>query len=254
MTLLTFKWLTAVIIFVISLIAGFISIRFAYKHQRSLQIGDAAANGIFIGAALFHLFPGAVEEFHVLKMGDSAYLYSIMIILASFFFLTGIDQLIKKISSSENAMIGIGLLTITLSIHALIAGVALGLSETFEIGMIIFIAILAHKCFEMFAFIMVLHRQLQKHRNITIIFLLFSFITPIGIWLGIMSHVLIEAKWDNLLAACFNAFAAGTFLYIGLIDRHHAHYYPVPDSYHQYTRFLAAIGGVIVMGILGLVV
>lgn len=255
MTLLSFKWIAAGFIFAISLIAGFASLRFATKYQKQLQLGDAAANGIFVGAAIFHLFPSAIAQFHQLNITTeflSAYFYVLLIIGVSFLFLVGIDFIFNKIRPVENKIINAWLLTITLSIHAFIGGMALGISETVTIASVIFIAILVHKGFEMFAFVVILYRQLHTYRHVLLIFLIFTLITPLGIWLGIISDTYFQANIDNILTACFNAFAAGTFLYIGLIDRHHQHYHPALDSYHQYSRVLAAIAGVVMMAILSI--
>lgn len=251
MPLITFKWLAAFIILALSLTTGIASLRFAVKFQRQLQIGDAAANGIFIGAAIFHLFPAAIEGFHNVNVSP-AYLITLFLIILIIAILFIIDHITYKLSQHKNVLISVWLLTLTLSVHALIAGISLGISETFAIVSIIFFAILAHKGFEMFAFVINLHRRLQNYYQVMLLFFLFSFITPLGIWIGTLSDNIFRENTDNLLTACFNAIAAGTFLYIGIIDRHHTHYRPVLDSYQQYTRVLATLIGILVMSIVAI--
>ncbi|WP_423062844.1 hypothetical protein [Candidiatus Paracoxiella cheracis] len=55
MSLIFYKWLTAGILAVITLSAGLASLHFIRRNQQLLEIGDAFADGIFLGAAVFHL-------------------------------------------------------------------------------------------------------------------------------------------------------------------------------------------------------
>ena len=251
MTLLGFKWLAAIIILSISLLAGIASIAFANRYQKQLEIGDAVANGIFIGAALFHLFPSAIDDFRQMGL-YFVYIETIALIVFSFIILWLIEQVLLRKKEKVDRQTNVWLLTITLSIHALIAGVALGLSETLSIVSILFVAIIAHKGFETFAFVINLYRQLGKKTQVGLMLLVFSCITPIGILFGITSSTLLYAPIDNLLAACFSAFAAGTFLYIGTVHSHHLHHTHEKDSYHQYTKVVATIIGVVAMMIVGI--
>ena len=97
-----------------------------------------------------------------------------------------------------------------------------------------------------------LYRQLGKVFQVSLILVLFSFITPIGIMIGIGGNTYISARLDSLLTASFSAFAAGTFLYIGTVHSHHLHEGQQTDSYHQYTKVIATIIGVALMAIVGI--
>lgn len=251
MTLPGFKWLAAVIILSISLLAGLASIGFASRYKKQLEIGDAIANGIFIGAALFHLFPSAVHGFRQIGL-RFVYIEIIALIAFSFIILWLIEHVLLRQKETLSRQTNIWLLTITLSLHALIAGIALGISEIFSIVSILFIAIIAHKGFETFAFIINLYHQLEKKSQVVLVLIVFSVITPIGIILGIIGDQFLHTQLDNVLATCFSAFAAGTFLYIGTVHSHHLHHTYQTDSYHQYTKLIATIIGIAVMAIMGI--
>lgn len=251
MTLITFKWTATLTILVISIVAGFASLRFITKYHRLLLVGDAAANGIFIGASLFHLIPEARNAFANLGM-KHAFSTSLALAVSSFLLLLAIDRIAYQFQRHNEKVLGAWLITITLTIHALTTGIALGISESAALISIIFIAVIAHKGFEIFAFVVQLHRRLEKHLRVLTIFLLFSLVTPIGILLGIWSDSVTKISTGNLLTAYFNAFAAGTFFYIGTAHRHHKQYHHETDSHHRYNEVVALIFGVIGMGIVGI--
>jgi len=251
MTLTEFKWLAALIILSVSLLTGFASIAFATRHKKQLEIGDAIANGIFIGAALFHLFPSTVADFQDLGI-HFAYVQAISFIVFSFIILWLLEKLFLKKNQNLDRQTNVWLLTITLSIHALIAGTALGLSDTLSIASILFIAIIVHKGFETFAFVINVYRQLGKKAQVGLMLTVFSLVTPVGILFGIMSSTFIYAAVDKLLTAFFTAFAAGTFLYIGAL---HSHYLPqthVKDNHHQYVKVIATMLGIAAMMVLSI--
>lgn len=251
MTLFGFKWLAASIILFISLLTGFASIGFAHRYQRQLEIGDAVANGIFIGAAVFHLLPNAVRVFQPIGF-HFVYTKSIALVVFSFITLWLIEQVLLRRKEKLKRQTDVWLLTITLSIHALIAGAALGISETFSVVSILFIAIIAHKGFETFAFVVNLHRQLKRGLQISIILIGFSLITPIGIGLGLISDTFLHTRLDTILTGCFSAFAAGTFLYIGTLHSHHLHEHNHhKECYSRSVKFTATIVGVVAMMIVG---
>jgi len=251
MTLLEFKGLAATIILFISLSTGFASIGFANRYQRQLEIGDAIANGIFIGAAVFHLLPNAISLFRYMGF-HFVYTKSIALLVFSFITLWLIEQILLRRKERIRRQTDVWLLTITLSIHALIAGAALGISETFSIVSIIFIAIIAHKGFETFAFAVNLHRQLKKGLQISLMLIGFSLITPIGIGLGLIGDVFLHTRLDNILTGCFNAFAAGSFLYIGTLHSHHLHEHKHHKKcYSRPIKFTATVLGILAMMFVG---
>jgi solute carrier family 39 (zinc transporter), member 1/2/3 len=251
MTLLGLKWLAAGVILGITLLSGLLSVRFTSRYRQQLGIGDALANGVFIGAALFHLIPDAITNFQPIKT-DFIYLKVTGLIALSYLAFWSIEKVFMRTKRSTKHQVHIGILAVILSIHALIAGITLGLSGDFSMVSILFVAILAHKSFEAFAFIINIYRQIGRGYQLTMLLILFSLITPGGIILGMSTDLILPTHLNHLLTACFSAIAAGTFLYIGTTHSHHLHHH-YQDSHHQYSRFIATVIGVVLMGLVGLI-
>ncbi|MCH9770581.1 MAG: ZIP family metal transporter [Gammaproteobacteria bacterium] len=242
------KWSAASIIFVISCIAGLASLRLASQYQRFLAIGSAAANGIFLGAAIFHLIPHAIHGLYSLGHFN-AYAVSICLVIISLILLVFLDRSLRQ--DDHKSRFNAWLLTLTLSIHAFIAGLALGITENISLIIAILVAMVAHKGFEVFALVLNLYRTLQRLPIVIFILVAFALITPFGILLGCYSDYFLHADSATTVTACFNAFAAGTFIYIATAhDRRHRH--AGGDSYVQYNHFLATLGTFSLMGLLAI--
>lgn len=249
MNLLDLKWLAALVIFGVTLLTGFLSIGFTLRFRQQLEMGDAVANGIFIGAAVFHLLPEAISGFEA--VGSSfAYANTAILLLASYFVFWLIEKaLMLRNEKAAKRHVHVVILVIILSIHASVAGLTLGISETFSLVSILFIAIIAHKGFETFAFVINVYRQIGRGWTLRILLTLFALITPIGILIGMLGDAILHSHLDNLLTAAFSAIAAGTFLYIGTTHSHHIQN-KRHDSHQQYARLVATIAGVVLMALL----
>ncbi len=242
------KWLILAIIFAISVGSGFTTLHIANHYRKLVSMGEALANGIFIGAALFHLLPDAIDGFSQCQT-CSPYLIALLITALSFVALMVIERKITHRISNYRHIVQVGPLLITLSIHAFITGLALGISNSYVVVISLLIAILAHKAFEMFALVINLHKQLEQKNHIRLLFLLFSVVTPLGIFIGASSNHLLSLAANGVTTAYFNAICAGTFLYIATIHAHHRHH-PLGDSYQKYKQVLASIVGIAAMGVL----
>lgn len=250
MTLIEFKWLSAALIFLVSLASGFITLRLT-RYRRGLRVGDAAASGVFIGAALFHMLPESTERFANAPL-NFPILSALLVMLTSFVILLLFERGMLITTRGKAHWLSAWVLVLTLSIHALITGFALGLSTKLAVVSVIFVAILAHKSFEVFAFIHNLHRHLKNHSSILILLILFSLVTPLGIITGMENAIAMKVHSNALLTGCFNALAAGTFLYIATAHRHVKYPRLTTDSHHHYDQLLATIAGFTAMGILAI--
>ena len=200
MPLIDYKWLAAALIAVTTLVAGFGSLHFIRRYQRFLQIGDAFADGIFLGAAAFHLFPNAVhglgEYFTLLP----ALAFSLLTIAGGFFLLFFLERLIIRretqpgIACTASAWMLIGIL----SVHAFITGAALGISNTTISVSVLFFAILAHKGFESFALVIGLHRGWKKRYKVKLALFYFAFVTPLGVVLAAFLETLYQTQTVKL--------------------------------------------------------
>jgi zinc transporter 1/2/3 len=244
------KWLFLAIIFAISVISGFTTLHIANRYRKLVALGEALANGIFIGAAAFHLLPDAINSFTT-SHNALPYLYAIVIAAASFVALVLIESHVTSRIANYKHIARVGPLLLTLSIHAFITGLALGISSSYVVVISLLIAILAHKAFEMFALVINLHRQIKQKNHIRLLFFLFAFITPIGILLGASGNALLPLNDSSVLTAYFNSVCAGTFFYIATVHSHHRHH-PNGDGYQRYEQVLMTLLGVVLMGILAI--
>jgi len=108
---------------------------------------------------------------------------------------------------------------ISLSVHSLIAGIALGTEETLRKALVLLIAILAYKLSAVFALEVNLHRSgLHKIPKFKRAISFFGFITPLGIIIGLALTAMLNVREEQLVAIAFDSLTAGSFLYIALSD------------------------------------
>ncbi|MEI8055236.1 MAG: ZIP family metal transporter, partial [bacterium] len=113
-----------------------------------------------------------------------------------------------------------------------------GLAET----SMIFFAVIAHKGSESFALAVNLRHYNLSIKNIQKIITIFSFITPLGIFVASLVMYTLQTSTGNILGATLNAVAAGTFLYLGA-----EHMVEKTRSFESPIEILALILGVILM-------
>jgi zinc transporter ZupT len=208
-----------VLIFFVALLAG------AYPfyqriYQRgsanlsSFQSGEALASGVFLGAGLLHMLSDSALRFNQL-----GYQYPLPFLLAGLTFLillllehTGREVYEHRGESSPGFAI---LAFVMLSLHSFLAGAALGLSASLSVFIVILMAILAHKWAAGFALAVQITKSLLPLRSGLVLFLVFSVMTPAGIFAGHLVHSNLTSP--SLVEPIFTALAAGTFLYLGTL-------------------------------------
>eukprot|EP00162_Nutomonas_longa_P004814 comp15524_c0_seq1/m.23729 comp15524_c0_seq1/g.23729 ORF comp15524_c0_seq1/g.23729 comp15524_c0_seq1/m.23729 type:complete len:424 (-) comp15524_c0_seq1:30-1301(-) len=143
------------------------------------------------------------------------------------------------------------LVAVLLSFHALVEGAALGLANSVSDARSVFIAIFMHKAFASFALGINLQKsatlsQATKYKSVV----LFSASTPSGIIIGMLVSSSVTAATQGFVANCFQAIAAGTFLYIGIFEA------IVPElnkSHDKKLKFGLLLLGVATMSLAGLI-
>eukprot|EP00049_Salpingoeca_infusionum_P011572 m.201896 g.201896 ORF g.201896 m.201896 type:complete len:361 (+) comp14973_c3_seq2:185-1267(+) len=118
------------------------------------------------------------------------------------------NELVKLMSQPRHVLVT---LFVALSVHSIIAGLALGTAGNNSTAWAIFAAIIAHKVLAAFALghsvtlstVRVPWKQLS-------LFVAFSITTPLGIIIGALSHIESE-----ITTGYIKAVAAGTFLFLG---------------------------------------
>ena len=251
MTLVYYKASAALLIFLVSIATSFYLLKkkSALRHPESVELGEALASGIFLGIAFFHMLPESIRLF---GQAYSAITYPIpeAICLAGFLLMLFLERL-SVITSARHTSFSIPyILTLILVIHALIEGAALGVGATIPETAILFVAILAHKGSESFALCVTMLKHELPLRRITFFTLFFALMTPLGIGLGMMINELTYANHGAFLAATFDAFAAGTFIYISTL--HHIRFHKHTEETQGMLEFGFLVLGLVTMGVIAL--
>lgn len=251
MTLVIYKLLASILIFLVSIATVIYPLKnkSTFKHTESLGLGEALASGIFLGAAFFHMLPDAIHTFAQI---DASIKYPIAeaICVGGFLFLLFLERLSFTFPAIQSKSTIPYMLAITLIIHALTEGAALGVGSRFSEAFMIFIAILAHKGSESFALCVILLKHQLPARHVFLIVAFFSLMSPLGIWLGTAINWMTLADHGELAAAVFNAFAAGSFLYISTL--HHIHFHQHAKDSQGLVEFIFLLTGISAMGTIAL--
>lgn len=212
--MINFKLLAALLILVIALIAGYLPFKKKLQaKQFDFPIGEAIACGVFLGAGLIHMLGDASSEFL-----NAGYHYPFAFLLAglSFLLLLLLEHVGTEMKKQQTGTKSMALLaTIMLSIHSLLEGAAVGISGDFLTALILALAIIAHKWAASFSLALQINKSDFSFKSALTLFLIFAFMTPIGILLG--DIVLASTGAHPLWTPVFSSLAAGTFLYIGTL-------------------------------------
>ena len=221
MDLLTLKILSAFAIIAVGLIGGTIPIvaqRFE-NSRRFFSLGNAFAGGIFVGAALIHLLPDGAEKLETI----SGYPLAGLLAAMGLALLLLIDRVAFSHQDLEEQLDGAGsaspyVLTIILSVHSIIAGTSLGLETHISTSVVILLAILFHKGSAAFALMVSLHTAGTSPGRQKRVLSLFVLMTPLGLLLGSIAAAALTGTTATLIEGAFDALAAGTFLYVAMLD------------------------------------
>lgn len=217
MDILLLKIISAFLIFLIAIVAGYIPfhkrIRSAHHHHE-FPIGEALACGIFLGAGLIHMLGNAAHSFNLLGY---QYPYAFLLTGATFLLMLWLEHLGQEFQEKKynsNTMLAI-LATVMLSIHSFLAGAALGLTVNLSVMTMILLAILAHKWASGFALAVQINQSSFRISKGISIYFIFAVMTPLGILFGtLIAH---SVAHYQLIEPIFSALAAGTFLYLGTL-------------------------------------
>ena len=251
-TLIFYKFLAAFLILLVSILSVIHPLRKKkphLEHTESMELGEAFASGIFLGAAFFHMLPDSIKVFSELY-GPNNFPFPEAICVFGFLLLLFLERLsaVSAYIRSENSILYI--LILILTIHSLTEGAALGIGGTFSEAVMLFIAIMAHKGSESFALCVTLQRHKIPLGKIILIVAVFSLMTPIGIALGAAVNFFAYVRNDRLVECLFNAFAAGTFLYMSTL--HHIHFHRHSNGKQGLYEFGSLFVGICMMGIIAI--
>ena len=221
MDLLTLKVLSAVAIIAVGLAGGMIPIYARrFKNSRGFfSLGNAFAGGIFVGAGLIHLLPDGMEKLEPI----SDYPIAGLLAALGLALLLLIDRVVFSHHDLEDsASSGAGhypyVLTIVLSVHSIIAGTSLGLETHYSTTVVILLAIVFHKGSASFALMVSLTNAGMGAGKQKRVLGLFVLMTPFGLLLGTLASAALSGNTATLIEGAFDALAAGTFLYVAVLD------------------------------------
>ncbi|WP_367606198.1 ZIP family metal transporter [Legionella sp. W05-934-2] len=210
------KLLFALAILAVTWLAGWYPFRHKKKHSThfELPVGESLATGVFLGAALMHMLPEAHQLFQNLGY-HFPFSYSLVgIVFLGFLWLEHLGKELYEHRDTSDVAFAI-LAMVMMSVHSIISGTALGITQHNSVIIILFLAIIAHKWAESFAISIQLNKSNMSLRNGQLLFMIFSFMTPLGILIGGLSGQ--QDHNDSLFDAVIMSISAGTFLYLGTL-------------------------------------
>ena len=209
------------------------------NSQTYLGWGNAFAGGVLLAAGLIHLLGDAASGFAAI-WPNVDFPWAFTIAAGSFLLILGLERVLPRTprlpvgsvdtrdlidpeaDSIAEAALGSRqypyLLLLTLSIHSLIAGMALGAQTSLAGFLILLIAILAHKSAAGFSLGVSLQRIGVPIGRARTLVLGFAVMTPLGVILGSLIAALLDSSGEQVFEALFDAIAAGTFIYIASLD------------------------------------
>ncbi len=257
---LDFKLISIIAVIFVGAMGGIFSLKLSEsKNSRRLfSLGNSFAAGVFLAAGLLHMLPDANEGFS--QFGDFPWAYLgcaigfIMILFLERVVLAGhhaVAESLEKHSDEHERKLSFHLmiLTLILSVHSIIAGIALGTERSLRHSAIILFAIVAHKGSASFALAINLLKEQTKKKIVYLIISLFCFMTPLGIVLGILINHLMSGVPQQIATASFDALAAGTFLYVSILGIAHEEFSEHKD---KMWKFIMMCIGIAVMAVVAI--
>ncbi len=225
MDIVTVKVISFVAILAIAVIGGLIPLLSAKSanSERFFSLGNAFAGGLFLGVGFIHLLPEGIE----MLSAYSDFPWGAVTATVGFATLLLLDRIMfpeyqvsESFRKSGSESIYPYVLLAMLSIHSIVAGIALGLEEQVAGAVTLLIGIVFHKGPAAFALILSTHMAGIERSRQKGFLAFFCVMTPLGIVLGVSSSVVFAGTSNvyGVMQGLFNAFAAGTFIYIAVID------------------------------------
>jgi len=218
----TFKLVAIVAIFLVGTISGLMSLGAGRSRagELYLSLGSALAAGVFLGAGLVHLMPDSVGALNGYFVGIQFPL-GFLLTAVGFLFILFLEKILLAHGHDAPAPAGSPssyALAIILSVHSVLAGAALGTENTLAGSAVLTLAILAHKGAAAFALMVDFQRAgFARGRSVGLL-VLFCAMTPLGILFGAVLDHILEETHGRLFEGMFDAVAAGTFIYIAILE------------------------------------
>ncbi len=227
MELLEIKVGAFVLLLALAYAGGVLPLRFG-ASPRSAQIfslSNAFAGGLFIAVGLIHMLGDGAEGFDEADVGTD---YPLELAIATAGFLgillleavvagrvrAGLGETHQRESAETSAGVRARLLTVVLSVHSLMAGIAIGAETEVAAAVAILVAIVAHKGPEGYALGISLQQAGTPRRALIRSVMTYAVMTPVGIVLGTVLATALTGRTNLVFEAVFDSLAAGTFIYV----------------------------------------
>jgi zinc transporter 1/2/3 len=253
---LMFKVLAIVILIAAASVGGMLAQHIGGPRGGSRQwttAANSAAGGFLLGAGLFHFLPESHRHFELLYPGHF-FPYGFTACAVGFTAILTVERMmfdpeahLLEGRGKGNAAI---ILTIALSLHAILSGLAVGAERTGLSLLAITGALAVHKFAASFTLGSSLVGANFSRSRFWQIVLAFSISTPIGILIGGGFEYILGPRQSTLFEAVFDGLAAGTFLYIAALDVIHEEFFHKRANWFDMALFSAAM---VVMLLLSLV-
>lgn len=221
------------------------------RSAQVFSLSNAFAGGLFISIGLIHMLGDGKEGFADANVGTD---YPLELAIATGGFLaillleavvggrvqTSLGEAYQPDSAGSAAGLRARLLTIILSVHSLMAGIAIGAETEVAAAIAILIAIVAHKGPEGYALGISLHQAGTPRRTLARTVMAYAVMTPIGIVIGTGLAEALTGEANAMFEAIFDSLAGGTFIYVatfGVLKEE----FSTPDLLG--LKYLAAITG-----------
>lgn len=251
------KAITAIALLLTSLAGGWIALRLCAtrKCSRLLSSANALAGGFFLGAALLHLLPEAQESLEVI---EGPLPWAMILCVIGFLLILFLEKLATSgghhhvpdsTTLSTRSAAYPYVLTIVLSLHSVIAGYAIGSGGVMNLVLVIFAAEISHKLSAAFALGVSLVRSGMEGRLLRRVLTLFALMTPLGILLGEFVSSRIQGDTSMIVSGVVNAIAAGTFLYVAIVDILHEEFESRERLWEKFTLLVCGLALMVVLSI-----
>jgi solute carrier family 39 (zinc transporter), member 1/2/3 len=220
------KIAAAVLVLLAGIAGGLLARRLTRSQtgETTARWANAFAGGVFLGAALIHMLPDSRDKITNV-FGETDYPYFALVAGFGFLIVLLIDKVMAGPSQGRGKLVTENrkssypyVLALILSIHSVITGVAFGLERSFVTAAAILFAILAHKSTAAMALaISFANQNIEKVRSRNLQWIFYT-TTPIGIVIGTVWSGQLQGPSADLAEGAFDGVAAGTFLYIAVVD------------------------------------
>ncbi|MGD8561953.1 MAG: ZIP family metal transporter [Desulfarculaceae bacterium] len=210
-------------IFLVGLAGGWSAQRLegARRAEFFFSLGSSLAAGVFLGAGLIHMLPDSFAAFEEVAP-KLDYPLPALLAAGGVLIILWLERVLlasaDPLQHVERGLVMPLALTAALSLHSILAGVALGTEGTALGSAAIFLAIIAHKGSAAFSLAVSYKRAGFSGGQTLKLVTLFALMTPLGVGLGLWFGSILSGQAGRGFEAVFDALAAGTFIYIASLD------------------------------------